>query len=140
MCRVRTCLAHVARAQHNQIRFSFAQRFIAETQTRYHPGPHVLNYDIGPIDQSVCQLQTFGVFQVECDAVLRIIEESETAGTIKSDLAVFEWWILQTKAVRPLPRFNVNYARAKIREVLADARSGGRITTPMRDSFNMFSR
>src|SRR5712691_2490706 len=103
MCRARTSLAHVARAQHNQIRFSFAQRFIAKAQTRYHAGPHVLNYNIGPIDQSIRQLQTFGIFQVECDAVLRIIEEGETARTVKPNLSVFEWRILQSKAVRTLP-------------------------------------
>ena len=100
---MRSCLAHVARAQHDQIRFSFAQRFIAETQTRHHAGPHVLNYDIGPIDQPVRKLQTFGIFQVECDAMLRIIEEGETARTVKPDLTVFEWRILQSKAVRTLP-------------------------------------
>src|SRR6266852_6201607 len=103
MCRVRTRLVHVARTQHNQIRLSFAQHFIAETQTRYHPGPHILNYDISPIDQSVRQLQPFGVFQVECDTVLRIIEEGETARTVKPNLSVFEWRILQSKAVRALP-------------------------------------
>ncbi len=56
--------------------------------------------------------------------MLRIVEKSKAARTIQPDLPIFEWWILQAKAVRPLPRLNVNYARAKIRQVLADARAG----------------
>ena len=56
--------------------------------------------------------------------MLGIIEEGKTSRTIEPNLSIFEGRILQTKAVRTLSRFDVNYARAKVRQVLADARSG----------------
>src|SRR5438093_12350819 len=95
-----------------------------ELQPRHHTRAHVFNHDVRPLDQSICQLESFGIFQIKRDAMLRIIEKSKAARTIQADLTVFEWWILQAKTVRPLLRLDVNYARTKVRQVLADARAG----------------
>src|SRR5205807_3933957 len=96
-----------------------------ELQPSHHTRAHVFNHDVRPLDQSICQLESFGIFQIKRDAMLRIIKKSKAARTIQPDLTVFERWILQAKTVRSLPRLNVNDARAKIREVLADAGTGG---------------
>src|SRR5438034_10273157 len=71
------------------------------------------------------QPQPFRVFKIERDAALRIVKEREAPGSVKSDFAIFEWRILKPKAIGTLSRFNVNHPRAKVRQVLADARSGG---------------
>src|SRR5437899_2942298 len=119
---VRSCLPHVAGAQHDQVRLLCAQTSVIETESRHPAWPHVLDNDVRPFNQTLGQPQPFRVFKIERNAMLRIVEKSKAARTIQPDLPIFEWWILQAKAVRPLPRFDVNNARAKIRQVLADTR------------------
>src|SRR5215510_3786297 len=65
------------------------------------------------------------VLQIEGHTPLRIIKEGKAPRPVKSDLAVFEGRVLKPEAIRPLLRFNVHHACAKVREIFADARTGG---------------
>src|SRR5712692_186581 len=122
---VRSRLSHIARAQHDQIGLLFAQAFIIEAESRYHTRSHVFNYDIRPSDEALRQLQAFHVLEIQRHAMLRIVKKGETSRPVKTYLTVLERRILKPKTIRALPRFDVNYSRAKVRQVLADARPRG---------------
>src|ERR1700687_5490402 len=86
---VRTRLAHIAGAEHDERRLALPQRLVTQTEPRQDTRPHILDEDIGPLDQAMGKIEPLSVFQIEGHTGFGIAEKSEASRAVQSDFPIF---------------------------------------------------
>src|SRR5262249_49739606 len=125
LVRARPGLSHIAGRQHHEARVELGERGEAEAEALHHAGPHVLDDEVAPLRHAARECNARGFFEIDGDAVFRIVEEGEAAAAVVTVAIVLERRILNAEAVGTLARFHMNGASAEVGQHLADMGTRG---------------